>query len=199
MCKVTVVIPNYDGEKYRVPCLASLYEETRAEIKVIVVDNGSKDDSLNRAIKLYPQTRIIRLDRNYGFCRAVNEGITASDTEYVLLLNNDTLVREGFVEALLRRIERSEKIFSVEAKMLQYQDEARIDSAGTYYNALGWAFARGKDQSAKKYNYCVKTFAACGGAYTAGKYLTRSDYLMNAILHIWRILISDIVQDYMDM
>ena len=149
MCKVTVVIPNYNGEKYLVPCLASLYEETRAEIKVIVVDNGSKDDSLNRAIKLYPQTRIIRLDRNYGFCRAVNEGITASDTEYVLLLNNDTLVRKGFVEALLRRIERSEKIFSVEAKMLQYQDEARIDSAGTYYNALGWAFARGKDQSAK--------------------------------------------------
>ena len=164
MCKVTVVIPNYNGEKYLVPCLASLYEETRAEIKVIVVDNGSKDDSLNRAIKLYPQTRIIRLDRNYGFCRAVNEGITASDTEYVLLLNNDTLVRKGYVEALLRRIERSEKIFSVEAKMLQYQDEARIDSAGTYYNALGWAFARGKDQSAKKYNYCVKTFAACGGA-----------------------------------
>ena len=95
MCKVTVVIPNYNGEKYLVPCLASLYEETRAEIKVIVVDNGSKDDSLNRAIKLYPQTRIIRLDRNYGFCRAVNEGITASDTEYVLLLNNDTLVRKG--------------------------------------------------------------------------------------------------------
>ena len=164
MCKVTVVIPNYNGEKYLVPCLASLYEETRAEIKVIVVDNGSKDDSLERAAELYPQTRIIRLDRNYGFCRAVNEGITASDTEYVLLLNNDTLVRKGFVEALLRRIERSEKIFSVEAKMLQYQDEARIDSAGTYYNALGWAFARGKDQSAKKYNYCVKTFAACGGA-----------------------------------
>ena len=45
MCKVTVVIPNYNGEKYLVPCLASLYEETRAEIKVIVVDNGSKDAS----------------------------------------------------------------------------------------------------------------------------------------------------------
>ena len=52
MCKATVVIPNYNGEKYLVPCLASLYEETRAEIKVIVVDNGSKDDSLNRAYKV---------------------------------------------------------------------------------------------------------------------------------------------------
>ena len=81
MCKVTVIIPNYNGEKYLVPCLASLYEETRTEIQVIVVDNGSQDDSLNRAIKLYPQTRIIRLDCNYGFCGAVNEGITASDTE----------------------------------------------------------------------------------------------------------------------
>ena len=67
MCKVTVVIPNYNGEKYLVPCLESLYEETGTEIKVIVVDNGSKDDSLERAAELYPQTRIIRLDRNYGF------------------------------------------------------------------------------------------------------------------------------------
>ena len=43
---ISVIMPVYNGEKYLVPCLASLYEETRAEIKVIVVDNGSKDDSL---------------------------------------------------------------------------------------------------------------------------------------------------------
>lgn len=164
MCKVTVVIPNYNGEQYLLPCLQALYENTRVDMEVIVVDNGSKDDSLDRAERQYPQTKTIRLDQNYGFCRAVNEGITASDTEYVLLLNNDTLVRKGFVEALLRRIEKSERIFSVEAKMLQYQDPSKIDSAGTYYNALGWAFARGKDQSADKYNRCTQTFAACAGA-----------------------------------
>ena len=164
MCKVTVVIPNYNGEKYLIPCLESLYENTKIKMRVIVVDNGSKDDSLLIAKEQYPQTEMICLDKNYGFCRAVNEGIKASDTEYVLLLNNDTLIRKGFVEALLQRIEKNEKIFSVEAKMIQYQDDSIIDSAGTYYNALGWAFARGKDQSVEKYNRCVQTFAACAGA-----------------------------------
>lgn len=164
MCKVTVVIPNYNGEQYLVPCLQALYENTRVDMEVIVVDNGSKDDSPDRAERQYPQMRLIRLDQNYGFCRAVNEGITAADTEYVLLLNNDTLVKKEFVESLLRRIEKSERIFSVEAKMLQYQDPSKIDSAGTYYNALGWAFARGKEQSAEKYNRCAQTFAACAGA-----------------------------------
>lgn len=164
MCEVTVVIPNYNGEKYLVPCLRALYENTKVEMEVIVVDNGSADDSLDRAKELYPQTRMIRLDKNYGFCKAVNEGIRASKTEYVLLLNNDTEIRRGFVECLLRRIKKNEKIFSVEAKMIQYQDTSLIDSAGTYYNGLGWAFSRGKDQSVQRYNLCSKVFAACAGA-----------------------------------
>lgn len=164
MCEVTVVIPNYNGQKYLVPCLRALYEATSAEIDVIVVDNGSKDQSVADAEELFPQVRYIMLDRNYGFCRAVNEGIRAADTEYVLLLNNDTEVRRGFVERLLRTIKRNPAIFSVEAKMLQYGNHNLIDSAGTYYNALGWAFARGKDASAKKYNRRCRTFAACAGA-----------------------------------
>lgn len=164
MCEVTVVIPNYNGEKYLVSCLNALYINTTIDIEVIIVDNGSVDGCLARAEELYPQIRTVRLDKNYGFCKAVNEGIRASETEYVLLLNNDTEIRKGFVEALLRRIKKSEKIFSVEAKMIQYQDDTLIDSAGTYYNALGWAFSRGKDQSVTHYNMCTKAFAACAGA-----------------------------------
>lgn len=164
MCKVTVVIPNYNGEKYLLPCLKALYENTAVDMKVLVVDNGSADDSPERAKEAYPQTGVIRLDQNYGFCRAVNEGIRAAETEYVLLLNNDTLIRPGFTEALLSRIEKSDRIFSVESKMIQYQDETKIDSAGTYYNALGWAFARGKDQSVERYCRSAEVFAACAGA-----------------------------------
>ena len=48
--------------------------------------------------------------------------------------------------------------------MIQYHDSSKIDSAGTYYNALGWAYAYGKDKSVKKYNNIRKIFAACGGA-----------------------------------
>lgn len=164
MCKVTVVIPNYKGEKYLIPCLEALYEMTEIQMQVIVVDNGSTDDCIERAKTLYPDTEFILFEKNYGFCHAVNAGIRASHSPYVILLNNDTKVRKGFVENLLRSIQENERCFSVEAKMLQYNDSTKMDSAGTFYNALGWAFARGRDGEADKFDRPCRVFAACAGA-----------------------------------
>lgn len=164
MCEVTVVIPNYNGEQYLANCLKALYERTNAEIKVIVVDNGSTDQSISLAKACYSEVEYMMLDKNYGFCEAVNQGILASNTPYVILLNNDTEIKEGFVEYLLKRIKQSETIFSVEAKMIQFHNQTLVDSAGTFYNALGWAFARGKDKKIVKFNQCTKCFAACAGA-----------------------------------
>ena len=164
MCEVTVVIPNYNGEKYLCPCLNALYENAEDDIKVIVVDNGSGDGSIKEAKEKYPQAEYILLDKNYGFCRAVNIGIKKADTPYVILLNNDTEIKKGFVENLLRAIKKSKRIFSVEAKMIQYHDQSKIDSAGTFYNAFGWAYARGKDKPVEKYTEPSGIFASCGGA-----------------------------------
>lgn len=164
MQEVTVVIPNYNGKKYLTPCLRALYENTAVEMAVIVVDNGSGDGSVKEAKTLYPQTEYVLFDRNYGFCRAVNEGIRRARTEYVLLLNNDTEIRRGFVEHLLHTIKKSPKIFSVESKMIQYGNHELIDSAGTFYNGLGWAYARGRDASVALYDHRTRTFAACAGA-----------------------------------
>ena len=104
------------------------------------------------------------LDKNYGFCRAVNIGIEKSDTPYVILLNNDTVIRKNYVRYLLETIKAEPNTFSIEPKMIQYHDSSRIDSAGTYYNALGWAFAYGKDKKVENYQHARKIFAACAGA-----------------------------------
>ena len=93
-----------------------------------------------------------------------NIGIEKTDTPYVILLNNDTVIKDNYVKYLLDSIKKDSNIFSVEPKMIQYHDPSKIDSAGTYYNALGWAYAYGKDKSVKKYNNIRKIFAACGGA-----------------------------------
>lgn len=164
MCKVTVVIPNYKGEKYLLPCLEAVYESAGIPVRVIVVDNGPADGCVEEAKELYPQTEFILFEKNYGFCRAVNAGIKASTTPYVILLNNDTKIRKGFVENLVRTMESNRKCFSVEAKMLQYDDPSKMDSAGTFYNALGWAFARGRDGESGKYDRTGRVFAACAGA-----------------------------------
>lgn len=164
MKQVTVIIPNYNGKKYLVSCLKALLENTDMEIEIIVVDNHSSDGSIEEAKKVYPEVNYILLERNYGFSKAVNEGIKASKTPYVLLLNNDTEIKKGFVYNLLRTIQSSKRIFSVEAKMVQYGNPEKIDSAGTFYNALGWAFARGKDSHVLRYESRCETFAACAGA-----------------------------------
>ena len=106
MREITVVIPNYNGKKYLCACLKALFDNTKTEMDVIVVDNASEDKSLEEAKQLFPEIRCIVLDKNYGFSRAVNEGIRASKTPYVILLNNDTQVEDGFVEELLRAVKR---------------------------------------------------------------------------------------------
>ncbi|MDE5748552.1 MAG: glycosyltransferase family 2 protein [Acetatifactor sp.] len=164
--KITVIIPNYKGKDYIRPCLDSLREQQTAPplFKTLVVDNGSTDGVPEIVRREYPEVNILELSENTGFCHAVNVGIRAADTPYVLLLNNDTIVKPGFVAALLERMESDSRIFSVSPMMLNMQDESRIDDAGDRYNALGWAFARGKGQPARRYQKSVRIFAACGGA-----------------------------------
>ena len=170
MAKVTVVIPNYNGEKFMKDCLDSLLAQRSAEddgpdFDIIIVDNGSTDASPG-IIKgfMSPRLRLIRLDKNYGFSRAVNEGIKASDSEYVILLNNDTVVMPDFVDKLAKAIEADDKIFSVNARMLKMSEPEKLDSAGDLYCALGWAFARGKDKQASLYDKRSDIFSACAGA-----------------------------------
>lgn len=166
MCKITVVIPNYNGINYLQNCLETLYaqEPDTPSFQVTVVDNASGDGSVEQAERLFPDTRILRLAENTGFCHAVNVGIQASDTPYVILLNNDTKVKSGFIKALYAAIQRDKRIFSVSAKMLMWDDPDLLDDAGDQYNALGWAFARGKGKPAKDYDKAVPVFSACGGA-----------------------------------
>lgn len=164
MAKVTVVIPNYNGEKYLGDCLKALKEQSMKDFDLIVVDNGSQDESVRIVREGFPGAELIRLDKNYGFSKAVNDGIRTARTEYVILLNNDTRVEKDFVKALFEAVSRDDRIFSVSARMLQMNDPQLIDSAGDMYCCLGWAFARGKDKPSGRYDKRADIFSACAGA-----------------------------------
>ena len=108
---------------------------------------------------------LVRLDSNYGFSKAVNEGIIRADSEYVILLNNDTKADKNFVCHLEERIAQEENIFSVGAKMMSLHQPEIVDDAGDYYCAFGWAYALGKGKKdSKAYSSTRKIFAACAGA-----------------------------------
>ena len=162
--KTTVVIPNYNGIDYLRDCLESLKECSYEDFKVIVVDNGSTDGSADMVRKSFPEYTLIGLTSNTGFAYAVNRGIEAADTEYVLLLNNDTKVRQHFVSNLEKALDSDERIFSASARMLSMADPDIMDGAGDYYCALGWAYAYAKGRPASKAGKARRIFSSCAGA-----------------------------------
>ena len=166
MAKSTIVIPNYNGINYIEQCLESIYAGTTADVAVIVVDNASTDGSAALIEQKFPQVRLIQNSENTGFSVAVNQGIEASNTPYVILLNNDTKVEKTFVQELERVLEsdQEKKVFSASAKMISLYDKSKTDDAGDFYCALGWAFARGKGKDPALYHKNCNIFAACAGA-----------------------------------
>ena len=163
--KSTVIIPNYNGIEYLKSCILSLQQQSYRDFKICVVDNGSKDGSCHWLKENHPQILLIELKENTGFSHAVNVGIKSADTEYVLLLNNDTQVEEGFVKELEDAMEKYPGAFSVGARMLDMKQRQLLDGAGDLYCALGWAYARGKGRRAEKYyTKADEIFSACAGA-----------------------------------
>ena len=102
--KTTIIIPNYNGLSFMEPCFEALEKQTTKDFKILVVDNGSTDGS----VEWLKEREIpsIFLPENTGFSGAVNVGIRAADTPYVILLNNDTKVAPHYVEALERAMDR---------------------------------------------------------------------------------------------
>lgn len=157
----TIVIPTCNGRHYLEKCLKSLAKE---EARIVVIDNGSNDGTFDLVADHFPEVEYISFSVNTGFCRAVNAGIVATTTKYVIFLNNDTIVEPGFVRELEQVMEQDKRIFSASAKMISMKDKSRIDDAGDLYCALGWAFALGKGKPEKAYRTGYPIFAACGGA-----------------------------------
>ena len=151
MVKSTVVIPNYNGIRYIEDCLDSLYAGTQTQFEVIMVDNASTDGSRELVQEKFPQVKLICNETNTGFSEAVNQGIQASTTPYVILLNNDTRADKAFIHELEKAIEKDARIFSASAKLISLHDMTKLDDAGDYYCALGWAFARGKGKAPALY------------------------------------------------
>ncbi|HNS19971.1 MAG TPA: glycosyltransferase family 2 protein [Sedimentisphaerales bacterium] len=100
--RVSISIVNYNAKEYLEQCLQSLFATgCRFPIEVIVVDNHSQDGSGQLVKEQFPTVTLIQSDNNEGFIKANNRGLRASRGEYVLSLNNDTVVRPGALDALV--------------------------------------------------------------------------------------------------
>ncbi len=160
--KVTIIIPNYNGLSFMEPCMAALKRQNFRDFDLLVVDNGSTDGSV-QWLKAH-EIPTIFLKENTGFSGAVNTGIKAASTPYVILLNNDTEAEPDYVGELVKAIEASPDIFSVSSRMIQMHSRELMDDGGDMYTVLGWAYQRGVGQPTTLYDRPFRVFAACAGA-----------------------------------
>lgn len=160
---VTIVIPNYNNKELLNNLLTSLSDAISLK-QVIIVDNASSDDSAIFIKENYPEITLIENNKNMGFAYAVNQGIKLVKTEYVFLLNNDTVIEKDTITSLLKTITVSPEIFSVSSKMIQYHNRQLLDDVGDEYTIMGWSKRRGYNQNINKYPVDQEVFSACAGA-----------------------------------
>jgi N-acetylglucosaminyl-diphospho-decaprenol L-rhamnosyltransferase len=137
---IDVVVPVYQRYELTHSCLEHLAGQS-AEHRVIVVDDGSRDDSPRRLREEWPMVTLLELGRNGGYTSAVNQGVRAGAGEYVVLLNNDVLLRPDCLERLVAPLERDAGVGSVAALMLAPGERA-IDSFGVSADPTLAGFAR---------------------------------------------------------
>lgn len=161
----TVVIPNLDGKRIISQAIESLLKQT-VLLHIIVVDNGSKDDSASFIHKKYNTVEVIELPENLGFAGGVNVGIKRAQDlgfKYIALLNNDAEVETSWLEELLVSIEDNN--VGIATCKLFRSDQEHLDSTGDFYTIWGMPFPRGRNQIANdKFSKEEEVFSASGGA-----------------------------------
>ncbi|HOY63915.1 MAG: PGL/p-HBAD biosynthesis glycosyltransferase [bacterium ADurb.Bin236] len=163
--RVTVVIPNWNGEKYIGECLGALERQTLGGQRVIVIDNASRDGSREIIKNNHPEVELIESSANEGFARAVNKGIRAADTEFVALLNNDAVADPDWLEKVVAALDSNPGFDSVACKIVFYDDPNTIDSAGDEYSPWGAVSNRGHGlRDGGDYDLPARVFGPCAAA-----------------------------------
>jgi GT2 family glycosyltransferase len=147
VAQAAVVIPSWNGAHFLGDCLASLVVQTHPA-QVIVVDNGSTDETAGLMRERFPSVTLLRLEANRGFAGAVNAGIAHAlrdGVDYVALFNNDAVAEPDWLERLIETAEAHPEAGIVTSKFL-LSDGVHIDSTGDFYSSWGWAYPRGRDE-----------------------------------------------------
>ncbi len=137
---VSAIIPTWNRAALVESLLTNLAEQTQPPGQVIVVDNGSKDETQAVARRLGAE--VVALPENRGFAAAVNEGIQRSNGEWILILNNDVRLEPDWIERLLSAAEQENAAFVV-GRLLQEHDQATLDGSWDLVSRAAYAWRCG--------------------------------------------------------
>lgn len=166
MPRLSIVILNYDGRRWLPACLDAVAAQRDAPVfETILVDNHSRDGSAELVRTSYPAVRVLETRANLGFAGGNNAGARAAAGDWLVFLNNDTVVDERWLASLWAAHVEHPEYAIVTSRLVFLHDPSIVDSAGDGYLRAGGAFKHGHGGLAASFAESREVFGACGGAF----------------------------------
>jgi GT2 family glycosyltransferase len=170
--KVSIVILNWNGQKYLQQFLPSVLSTGYKNFEIIVADNGSTDNSVSFLQTHYPAIRMIRFSENLGFAKGYNEALKQVKSDYYVLLNSDVEVTSSWLEPMVDLLESNKEIAACQPKILSYNNKKIFEyagAAGGWLDKYGYPFAKGRvfdicEEDNGQYDQTEPIFWASGAA-----------------------------------
>ncbi len=171
--KVAVVILNWNGAQMLRQFLPSVCRCSSGEgVSVVVADNASTDESCEVVLNEFPQVRLIRLDRNYGFAEGYDRALAQVEAQYFVLLNSDVEVTERWLQPMVGYLDTHSQVAACQPKLLSWKERQRFEyagAAGGFIDALGYPYCRGRifgtvEADLGQYDDVTPVFWATGAA-----------------------------------
>ena len=164
--RVSVIVLNWNGQGYLADCFASLLALAypHDQLELIMVDNGSTDQSVAFMHESYPQVKIIETGHNLGFAGGNNAGARVATGEYVAFLNNDAHVYPDWLSKLVEAVQSDPDVVCAGSRMMNLAGD-RVEFGGSSINFYGYGYQEGYDRgNVAQYESTHPTIFACGGA-----------------------------------
>ena len=168
----TLAILNYNGLEHLESYLPSMLYSSSRDIDYLLIDNYSTDDSVAYVAEYHPEFKIKSLKQNYGFAGGYNRGLIEVKSEYLVIINSDVLVTEGWLDPILDLMEQDQTIGAVQPKILSLEQKNTFEyagAAGGFIDKFGYPFCRGRimdtcEQDSGQYDQTIEiawTSGAC--------------------------------------
>ena len=145
--KVSIIVVNWNGERFLRDCLGALSGQTYANYEIILVDNGSSDNSVCFTRENFPEVKIVALTENKGFTGGNAAGLEVAQGAYVALVNNDARPEKTWLENLIQPMLRDRTIGICASKLI-FENTQTVNSAGDGLTTAGVGFNRGLGREA---------------------------------------------------
>jgi GT2 family glycosyltransferase len=160
---ISIIIVNFNGLRFLEPCLTSVTRQSYKKFEIIFVDNGSSDGSAGFIREHYPSAKIVETGKNLGFAGGTNAGIRLAQGEWILTLNNDTIVDPHFLEEIQKPFLQDPRTGMCGCKLVL--PDGRINSTAICLSRSGAAWDRGMGEiDTGQYDTPDEIFGPCAGA-----------------------------------